>query len=53
MDKKYYLIPESTVITLEIKNSILSGSFGSNDPEPLNGGNDNGEGGENFDPNLY
>ncbi len=54
MDKKQYLVPESKVITIEIKNNILAGSIpGLDDDNTLNGGDDKGQGGENFDPSLY
>ncbi len=54
MDKKLYLEPESKVFTVEIQNSILAGSIpGLEDDNTLNGGDDKGQGGENFDPSLY
>ena len=53
MDKKLYLTPEIEVVEFETQGMLASSPSGLNDDNVLNGGDDNGEGGENFDPNLF
>jgi hypothetical protein len=52
MDKKFYVQPETEVVELETV-GFLASSIGGDDDTTLNGGDDNGEGGDNFDPGLY
>jgi len=52
MEKKLYLQPEIEVLEIETE-GFLATSIGGDDDTTLNSGDDNGEGGENFDPNLY
>lgn len=53
MNKKFYLIPEVEVVEVETQGMLASSPNGLNDDNVLNGGDDNGEGGENFDPSKF
>lgn len=53
MDKKLYFTPELEIVELETMGMLATSLGGDNDDTVLNNGDDNGEGGENFDPNLF
>jgi hypothetical protein len=53
MNKKLYEMPEIEIVELETAGFLAGSINDDNDPPALNGGDDNGEGGENFDPNLF
>lgn len=47
-----YIMPEAEILEIETQ-GFLATSLGGNDETILNGGDNNGEGGDNFDPSLY
>lgn len=53
MSKKFYEMPEIEIVELKTAGFLAGSINDDNDPGSLNGGSDNGEGGENFDPNLF
>lgn len=53
MSKKFYEMPEAEIISLETVGFLAASLGGDSDDNTLNGGNDNGEGGENFNPDLF
>lgn len=53
MNKKLYLKPETEIIELETLGMLAGSPNGLGDDNTLTGHDDNGEGGENFDPNMF
>lgn len=52
MDKKFYVMPETEVVELETQGMLAASPGGLADDPNLNG-NDQGEGGDKFDPDLF
>ena len=52
MDKKIYFSPEAEIVEIETQGFIAASLGGSSDDNVLNK-DDNGEGGENFNPDLF
>ena len=53
MDKKFYVMPETEVVELETIGMLAGSPGGLSDDNVLNGKDEDGEGGENFDPNNF
>lgn len=53
MFKKFYEIPELEILELETQGFLAASLGGDGDDNDLTNHDDNGEGGENFDPNLF
>lgn len=53
MSKKLYEMPEIEIVELETAGFLAGSINDDNDPGSLNGGDDNGEGGEHFDPGMF
>lgn len=53
MDKKLYVCPDAEILEIELQ-GFLAASIGSDDDNTLNNnGDDNGLGGEHFDPGAF
>lgn len=53
MNKKFYIIPEAEILEIETQGFLAASLGNDGDDTILNGGDDNGEGGEHFNPDLY